>query len=390
MTDKDIGIFDICFTNRCRWAQLGHAFTNALRPASLLSAPPPRWAPPCRRPARAGGRTLLRRHISFIREAAGSCEGRFGGGVSHQLGWLWSLWWFLWGAPACPCDRWRPQPPGRAETGTAGSFGREPRSACPPRTTRPFPGWRWCPEGTCSPAEANQFNIQVLQEQTGEGAEDPNLEDFLDATGDIVVLGTNDVGVHDTGGGVQRVDGGVDAQLGDGTRQYSGGVQVSEGGGRGGVSQVISGHVDGLRSRRHSASCGYPGRSTRKEQLLTCTDVMEPFLVVVILSCMVPMSVARVGWYPTAEGIRPSRADTFQGGKKQFKSQTGSGSSSPDSHATGLTSEPAWVKRKMLSMKSSTSWPSWSRKYSATVSPVRATLARAPGGSFIWPYTSAT
>ena len=27
------------------------------------------------------------------------------------------------------------------------------------------------------------------------------------------------------------------------------------------------------------------------------------------------------------------------------------------------TSEPAWVKRKMLSMKSSTSWP-WSRKYS--------------------------
>lgn len=54
------------------------------------------------------------------------------------------------------------------------------------------------------------------------------------------------------------------------------------------------------------------------------------------------------------------------------------------------TSEPACVKRKMLSMKSSTSWPSWSRKYSATVSPVRATLARAPGGSFICPYTSAT
>jgi hypothetical protein len=26
---------------------------------------------------------------------------------------------------------------------------------------------------------------------------------------------------------------------------------------------------------------------------------------------------------------------------------------------------PAWVKRKMLSMKSSTSWPSSSRKYSA-------------------------
>merc|ERR1719458_1586186 len=34
-------------------------------------------------------------------------------------------------------------------------------------------------------------------------------------------------------------------------------------------------------------------------------------------------------------------------------------------------------------MKSSTSWPSWSRKYSATVRPVRATRARAPGGSLI-------
>lgn len=30
--------------------------------------------------------------------------------------------------------------------------------------------------------------------------------------------------------------------------------------------------------------------------ILTWTEVMEPFLVVVILSCMVPISVARVGW----------------------------------------------------------------------------------------------
>merc|ERR1719356_1105610 len=41
-------------------------------------------------------------------------------------------------------------------------------------------------------------------------------------------------------------------------------------------------------------------------------------------------------------------------------------------------------------MKRSTSCPSWSRKYSATVNPVRATRARAPGGSFICPYTRAT
>ncbi len=75
---------------------------------------------------------------------------------------------------------------------------------------------------------------------------------------------------------------------------------------------------------------------------------------------MAPISVANVGWYPTAEGIRPKRADT---------------------------SEPACVKRKMLSTKKSTSfpWPSPapSRKYSAMVNPESATRARAPGGSFI-------
>ncbi len=51
------------------------------------------------------------------------------------------------------------------------------------------------------------------------------------------------------------------------------------------------------------------------------------------------------------------------------------------------TSEPAWVNRKMLSMKMMRSRPSSSRKYSAIVRPVRATRRRAPGGSFIWPNT---
>jgi hypothetical protein len=49
------------------------------------------------------------------------------------------------------------------------------------------------------------------------------------------------------------------------------------------------------------------------------------------------------------------------------------------------TSDPAWVKRKMLSMKRSTSFFSASRKYSATVRPLSATRRRAPGGSVIWP-----
>src|ERR1700748_743550 len=43
----------------------------------------------------------------------------------------------------------------------------------------------------------------------------------------------------------------------------------------------------------------------------------------------------------------------------------------------------------MLSMNSSTSLPSWSRKYSAWARPVRATRARAPGGSVLWPETRA-
>lgn len=61
------------------------------------------------------------------------------------------------------------------------------------------------------------------------------------------MLRTDNVGVHDTGGGVQRVDGRVDTQLSDGTRQHSGSVQVSEGGGGGRVSQVISWHINSLK-----------------------------------------------------------------------------------------------------------------------------------------------
>ncbi len=50
------------------------------------------------------------------------------------------------------------------------------------------------------------------------------LQDLLHSSGDAVVLGADDVGVHDAGGGVQRVHRRVDAQLGDGAGQHSGGV----------------------------------------------------------------------------------------------------------------------------------------------------------------------
>ena len=82
----------------------------------------------------------------------------------------------------------------------------------------------------------------------------------------------------------------------------------------------------------------------------------------VIRSWRSPISPARLGWYPTAEGIRPSNVET---------------------------SEPAWVNRKMLSTNSSTSLCSTSRKYSAIVSADSATRSRTPGGSSICPNTRA-
>lgn len=42
------------------------------------------------------------------------------------------------------------------------------------------------------------------------------------------------------------------------------------------------------------------------------TDVIDPLVVVVILSYKAPKSVANVGWYPTALGIRPNNADTSE------------------------------------------------------------------------------
>ena len=72
------------------------------------------------------------------------------------------------------------------------------------------------------------------------------MEKLLHTSGDVVVLITDDVGVHDTAGRVKRVDSGIDSTLSHGPGQHSGGVQVSEGGGGGGVSQVVSGHIDSL------------------------------------------------------------------------------------------------------------------------------------------------
>ena len=57
---------------------------------------------------------------------------------------------------------------------------------------------------------------------------------------------------QDTGGGIQRVDSGIDALGGNVTAQNRGGIQMGEGGGRGRVGQVVGGNVDGQIGR---ASC---------------------------------------------------------------------------------------------------------------------------------------
>lgn len=72
------------------------------------------------------------------------------------------------------------------------------------------------------------------------------LQDLLGSGGDVVVLSTDNSGVQHSRLGVQGVDGRVDTQLGDTSGQDGGGVQVGEGGGRGGIGQIVGGHVNGL------------------------------------------------------------------------------------------------------------------------------------------------
>ena len=91
-------------------------------------------------------------------------------------------------------------------------------------------------------------------------------------------------------------------------------------------------------------------------------EVMAPVSVLAMRSSRPESSVPMVGWYPIRDGICPM---------------------SPD------TSEPAWMNRKMLSIRSRTSRCSSSRKYSANVSAAWPTRNRLPGGSFIWPKTIA-
>lgn len=100
----------------------------------------------------------------------------------------------------------------------------------------------------CQPTSLLCYSRKLVHSENGNNVLEGlvRLEDLLGAGCDVVVALTDDTGVKHTRLGVEGVDSGVDTELGNGTRKDSGGVQVSEGGGGCGVSQVICGDVDGL------------------------------------------------------------------------------------------------------------------------------------------------
>ncbi len=75
------------------------------------------------------------------------------------------------------------------------------------------------------------------------------LQDLLGPRRDPVVLVADVARVEDARGRVERVDGRVDAQLGDRSRQDRRGVEVGERGVRRRVGDVVGGHVDRLQRR---------------------------------------------------------------------------------------------------------------------------------------------
>jgi hypothetical protein len=60
------------------------------------------------------------------------------------------------------------------------------------------------------------------------------------------VLGTNDVGIHDSRGGIERIDSRIDGQFGDSTRQHRRRVKMGECGRGSRIGKIVGRHIDGL------------------------------------------------------------------------------------------------------------------------------------------------
>jgi hypothetical protein len=75
------------------------------------------------------------------------------------------------------------------------------------------------------------------------------LEHFLDAAGDVVMFLADDLRCERARVRRERIDGGKDSQLSDGTFQHDRRVEVRERRCRRGVGQVVRGDVDRLEGR---------------------------------------------------------------------------------------------------------------------------------------------
>src|SRR5690606_39505032 len=69
------------------------------------------------------------------------------------------------------------------------------------------------------------------------------LQCLLNATGDLIMLFANDLRVELTAGGVERVNGRINTQRCNVTRQHDGGVEVKEGRCGRRVGEVIGGNL---------------------------------------------------------------------------------------------------------------------------------------------------
>src|SRR5258708_407835 len=98
------------------------------------------------------------------------------------------------------------------------------------------------------------------------------LEDALHFAGDVVVLLADDVDLERLRDGGERINRGINAELGNGALEHDGGIKVGEGVRRRRVGEIVRGHVDGLH--------GGDGA----------------FLREVMRSWRRPISLARVGW----------------------------------------------------------------------------------------------
>src|SRR6266702_6558989 len=72
------------------------------------------------------------------------------------------------------------------------------------------------------------------------------LQHFLDTASNIVVFFTDHLWIEQTAGGGQRINGGIDTLLKDGSLQHNGRVEVGKGCGWSRVSIVVSRAINSL------------------------------------------------------------------------------------------------------------------------------------------------